>query len=567
MASIEDFVESPNEDLLDTYKKDQLLRVADHYGLELPKKLNKEELLVEIKAQLVEKSILSVFLGPTSKQSIESGNVSGVAPVLSGLGVGLSFKEQKELLMLHLERDVEIEKLRQNARLQEAEIAQVQVRQKLDLERYRLELMSEGKLPAETRRAAETANQAFDIAVNLRIVPRFNEKDPDIFFVLFERLAEARDWSDVERTLLLQCVFTGKAQEAFAAMTAEDSSNYQLVKAAVLQAFELVPEAYRQRFRLLRKEKQSHMEFARDLTTSFNRWCVSSQVKTLEDLQELILLEQFKGTLPDRVVTYINEQKVNLVSEAAKLADEFTLTHKVFFGDSRSRGDAGYKESSAGAHFSKGVSEGKDKFPARIDHGNRGKFDPNRVCNYCFNKGHWRNDCPEWKRKSRPGAVSAKASGAVASLRAVERESAIAAVRKHTRSSLSESVIQALVSEHEEIDPGYKAFVSDGFVSLVGSKEKVPVKILRDSGALDSFIVGSVLPFSPKTDTGSSVEVRGMGLTVFSAPQHKLTLVSSLLQGEVVMGVRPSLPMGGIQIILGNDLAGDRVWPESPISQ
>ena len=102
-----------------------------------------------------------------------------------------------------------------------------------------------------------------------------------------ERLAEARDWSDVERTLLLQCVFSGKAQEAFAAMTAEDSSNYQLVKAAVLQAFELVPEAYRQRFRLLRKEKQSHMEFARDLTTSLNRWCVSSQVKTLEDLQEL----------------------------------------------------------------------------------------------------------------------------------------------------------------------------------------------------------------------------------------------------------------------------------------
>ncbi|XP_071059292.1 uncharacterized protein [Pseudochaenichthys georgianus] len=58
-----------------------------------------------------------------------------------------------------------------------------------------------------------------------------------------------------------------------------------------------------------------------------------------------------------------------------------------------------------------------------------------------------------------------------------------------------------------------------------------------------------------------------MGLTVFSAPQHKLTLVSSLLQGDVVMGVRPSLPMGGIQIILGNDLAGDRVWPGSPISQ
>lgn len=32
------------------------------------------------------------------------------------------------------------------------------------------------------------------------------------------------------------------------------------------------------------------------------------------------------------------------------------------------------------------------------------------------------------------------------------------------------------------------------------------------------------------------------------------------------MGVRPSLPMGGVQVILGNDLAGDRVWPEVPVA-
>lgn len=74
-----------------------------------------------------------------------------------------------------------------------------------------------------------------------------------------------------------------------------------------------------------------------------------------------------------------------------------------------------------------------------------------------------------------------------------------------------------------EIDSGYAVFVSDGYVSLVGSELKVPVKILRDSGALDSFILDSVLPFSHASYTGSSVEVKGMGLTVFAAPQHKLT--------------------------------------------
>ena len=132
-----------------------------------------------------------------------------------------------------------------------------------------------------------------------------------------------------------------------------------------------------------------------------------------------------------------------------------------------------------------------------------------------------------------------------------ERSHSIAAVQTITKLSegpvielpevetqLSDSTVSA------EIDPGYTAFVSDGFVSLIGSDGKVPVKILRDSGALDSFIVGSVLPVSPDSAVGSSVEVRGMGLTVFSAPQLRLTLISDLLQGDVVMGVCPSLPMG-----------------------
>lgn len=47
----------------------------------------------------------------------------------------------------------------------------------------------------------------------------------------------------------------------------------------------------------------------------------------------------------------------------------------------------------------------------------------------------------------------------------------------------------------------------------------------------------SVLPFSSETD---DVGVLGTGLPVFSAPQHKLSLFSELVQGHVVMAVRPA---------------------------
>lgn len=107
-----------------------------------------------------------------------------------------------------------------------------------------------------------------------------------------------------------------------------DSGTYLLVKAAILKAYKLIPEAYRQWFRSLQEEKQTYTECT--LVTHFNRWCSASQVETLEDVQDLILLEQFKNTLPNRIVTYINEQKVTKISAAALLADDFVLTHKGF---------------------------------------------------------------------------------------------------------------------------------------------------------------------------------------------------------------------------------------------
>lgn len=111
------------------------------------------------------------------------------------------------------------------------------------------------------------------------------------------------------------------------------------------------------------------------------------------------------------------------------------------------------------------------------------------------------------------------------------------------------------------IDPDYLPFITEGFVSMLGSKNLVPVKILRDTGASDSFVLESVLPFSAETDSGNSVLIRGIGLNNLSVPLHKLILDCGLVKGEVVVRVRPLLPIEGIDVILGNNLAGERVWP------
>ena len=41
---------------------------------------------------------------------------------------------------------------------------------------------------------------------------------------------DTQGWPVAERTLMLQCAFTGKAQEAYAALSYTDSQSYSKVK-------------------------------------------------------------------------------------------------------------------------------------------------------------------------------------------------------------------------------------------------------------------------------------------------------------------------------------------------
>ncbi len=131
----------------------------------------------------------------------------------------------------------------------------------------------------------------------------------DSYFIAFERVATKLSWPKDMWALLLQCNLIGKAQEVCTALPIEASLDYETMKAAVLRAYELVPEAYQQKFRACSKQaKQTCVEFAREKNTLFEKWCFASKITTFEELQELVLLEDFKTCVPESVVVHLNEQ-------------------------------------------------------------------------------------------------------------------------------------------------------------------------------------------------------------------------------------------------------------------
>lgn len=85
------------------------------------------------------------------------------------------------------------------------------------------------------------------------------------------------------------------------------------MKELILKGYELVPEAYRQKFRNCQKDSsQTFMEFARIIEQIFDRWCMSEKVEgSYEKLQQLILIEEFKRCLGTNVKMYVEEQELN----------------------------------------------------------------------------------------------------------------------------------------------------------------------------------------------------------------------------------------------------------------
>ncbi|KAL7851811.1 hypothetical protein SRHO_G00175960 [Serrasalmus rhombeus] len=54
-------------------------------------------------------------------------------------------------------------------------------------------------------------------------------------------------------------------------------------------------------------------------------------------------------------------------------------------------------------------------------------------------------------------------------------------------------------------------------------------------------------------------------MTPLQVPLHQIHLASKLVSDDVVVGVRQSLPVPGVSFILGNDLAGGKVWGNTEV--
>lgn len=388
---------------------------------------------------------------------------------------------------------------------------------------------------SESSPTTASSPPSFDVSRQIRLVPQFHEQEVDKFFLHFEKVATSLHWPPGSRTMLLQSVLVGKAREVYSALSVEQSADYEIVKREILKAYELVPEAYRQQFRELKsKEGQTYMEFARQKEALFNRWCTSQRVgDSFDKLKQLVLLEEFKGCVPVKVKTYLEEQKVEELQRAATLADDYKLTHQSVSSTTENKGITIPKSKGSTVTFPPTTANKDSTHPREQDlsgHTRGMTLRSGPVCAYCKRRGHLLSECWALERKDK------KKSNAMV-----------------TTSANSPGKVAATTPDV------FKPFLSQGSISIDKNGVETSIQILRDTGASQSLLVEGVLALSEQSATGETVLIHGVELGFSCVPLHRVFLKSGLVSGPVVVGVQPKLPVEGVSLLLGNDLAGSKV--------
>ena len=483
MDKIENFLKEPSMEKLERLRKSEIMKIGKKLELNVENSMRKHELVRKIAEHMVDENLFE-------------------EAVLEELPT--------EIIRMTPEQ-IELEKIKIQAQMELQ-------RNKMELEKAKIQQETRLREVDLAKRGREGSHDSFEVTKQARLLPKFDETNVDEYFAHFERTALNLGWPREYWSMLLQTVLTGKAQRAYATLPTENCADYNLVKAAVLKSFELVPEAYRQKFRTQRKtENQSYVEFLREKENALDKWCDSKRIDgDAEKLWQLILAEEFLNCVPEEARVHLSERKTDVNYEMAALADEYILTHRKT------------KE--------KTFTGNRVKFKAELSPEGRPKEENRRtfqsssrtvVCYKCGKAGHIAIRCQLGKGPERNRTQPRKPQGAVTTAR---------------------------------VDKSYRPWTKKGVIRGPHGGP-VEVSILRDTGACQSLLLRNKLPKGVIEATRETVMIEGIGGKRVKIPLRKITLKSQWKNRPIQVGVVDKLPMKGISLILGNEVKTKKCHP------
>ncbi|GFT48381.1 SCAN box domain-containing protein [Trichonephila clavipes] len=200
-----------------------------------------------------------------------------------------------------------------------------------ELELRKLELSQQNQpLNDESGRRAEIGPK-----IQLtQITTKFDEKHDEIslYLINFERKAELAQVPKKDWVAYLLAVLPAELSNMLAREPTERANNYDFVKDLILKRYRLNSEKLKQCFyRHKKSAEKSWRNYAHELNSYFTEWIAELQVKTFEQLKDLLITEQLKYCVPAEVREhFLDWIKLKTPYELAEKLDEYESIKQSF---------------------------------------------------------------------------------------------------------------------------------------------------------------------------------------------------------------------------------------------
>ncbi|XP_069468446.1 zinc finger and SCAN domain-containing protein 31-like [Ambystoma mexicanum] len=160
-------------------------------------------------------------------------------------------------------------------------------------------------------------------AQGINLVKMESGDDPEAFLMEFECAAEGALWPKELWPMCLAPFLSREAQAIYQALPRNIAEDYDRLKDAILEHLGVSEESYRKKFRhiTLKSAKRLHA-VANHLQDWARRW-LKPEVRSPEEIVELIVVEQFIQILPTEARESLRHHQVKSLDRAVQLIESF----------------------------------------------------------------------------------------------------------------------------------------------------------------------------------------------------------------------------------------------------
>ena len=443
--------------------KPQLLEAADELEITLVSS-KKEDILAEILSKFKSLQSDDIADAPVTVQP-GAQPYADVSPSRTVPADDLKRRAQTDI-------NLEFERIQREREREQFERERMQ----FQLEMKRLELQMQQRVSVPVR-------DNFRVVDAARLIPRFDASDLENYLHSFERICTINAWPKEHWSAILQTQLSGKALKVFSELSERECASYDVLKKALLVAYELCPEVYRKRFRsFVKVNTDTYADFAFKLNNVFKRWLEGTKAyNDIEKLRQTLLLEQFFQALPDDLKLWIVDQKTTTLPQAAQLCDQYVALHKSVSVKHETAGvDNNLQPKVLTVFNSSNNKNVADQKTGKFSPRSKRKF-PNVICFRCRKRGHIMSQCRVKLKHNNDVAVTENVTNA-------------------ETNDVNTVTVQSSVC-NVDVHPLFQPYCKEG--SLVHQNgAQTSINILRDTAALQSLLRSSDVPEDAVIHTG-----------------------------------------------------------------